>query len=252
MNHPVIVSSTTHTEAVFFDATPLGRSIRKLRSALGDVDYDVAFENREGLSTVYNRAIEKWKGRAPGSLLFVHDDVYLNDLFMFDKLEQAFRTYDLVGIAGSSYLDLSAERVGWHASSPARYHAGGVIHPVEDRTDGAFYFHGYGPTPLECLVVDGVFMAVKAETIENVRFDEQFAFDFYDLDFCLSLRRGGWKVGVCPIMITHLSHGASIRSERFLSAQRKFVAKWLPDAEQTANSLWARLSGRGSRAVLKL
>ena len=243
MDGIVIIGATQQPESVFHESAALGQSLQRWQRIRPALRTDIAFENGDGLSTVYNRAIDRHAGSAD-VLLFVHDDLFLNDLFLFERLAAAFESYDVVGIAGSTYLDLSAGHVGWHAASPPEAHAGSVMHPMEDRKEGVFFHLSFGPTPLECLVVDGVFMAMKTSVLKDVRFDEQFTFDFYDLDVCLAARQAGHRVGVAPILTTHLSHGAGLGGERFMRLQERFVRKWLPQGEDIP-------SPRGVRAALR-
>ena len=58
-------------------------------------------------------------------------------------------------------------------------------------------------------MLDGVFLAVRCGTLldRGVRFDERFAFDFYDIDFCRSAEAAGLRMGTWPIAITHTSVG---------------------------------------------
>ena len=220
----VIVSATAYSREGFFARSPLGRSIEKLKAAFPFVDHDLAYSNSEGLPAVYNRAIDKHRALDTAHLLFVHDDVYLNDIFMFDKLEKGFETFDLIGIAGSACLNLDSPNVGWYACDPS-FRAGGVVHPLVDRQDGQFYHVFYGVAPRECLVIDGVFMVLKTAAVGDVRFDEQFTFDFYDLDFCLALHRAGRKIATLPVLVTHLSVGAGFGRERFKIQEAKFLEK---------------------------
>src|SRR5674476_443764 len=68
----------------------------------------------------------------------------------------------------------------------------------------------FGPVPAECELLDGVFLATKKSHLKqnNVRFDAQFDFHFYDMDFCRSARKSGLRLGTWPIHLTHQSGGA--------------------------------------------
>lgn len=225
MSSFVIVSATQAAEAEFWETRPLGRSLKLLGRGTDCFSADIAFGSTAGLSTVYNRAIERHQNGEGVHLVFVHDDVFLNDVFLFEKLEEGFREYDLIGIAGSTCLNLDNPRVGW-CECPPEFRAGGVIHPVVDRQDGQFYHVCFGTSPKRCLLVDGVFMAVKAGSLGRVRFDEQFTFDYYDMDLCMALHGAGRKIGVLPILITHLSLGAAFGGERHQALQKRFVEKY--------------------------
>lgn len=259
MTEWVIVSATTASRVDFEKNTLLGRSLQKWKPLEEAWELDVTFDNREGLPVVYNRALERWEHAAIPHLMLVHDDVLLNDVFLFDKLREGFRRFDLIGIAGATCLDLDRPNIGW-CECPPECRAGGVVHPIQDRQEGDFYFIGFGPAPRSCLVVDGVFMALNLRTLRGVRFDERFAFDFYDLDFCLTVRERGGRIGVMPILLTHLSIGASFGSEQFRRAQTAFLVKHghkarLPQTRPL--SFWRRCLSRdgpstGSRGRIRL
>ena len=61
---------------------------------------------------------------------------------------------------------------------------------------------------------------------QKILFDEQFTFDFYDLDFTLQCTLKKLRVGTIPICITHMSHGAGINNERYILLQNKFKEKY--------------------------
>jgi len=74
------------------------------------------------------------------------------------------------------------------------------------------------------VVLDGLFLAVDTKQIGSLRFDEQFAFDFYDVDFCLRAHCAGLVLGTVGIYVNHRSAG--IDSASYHQAQQRFRAKW--------------------------
>ncbi len=57
-------------------------------------------------------------------------------------------------------------------------------------------------------MLDGLFLAVSMQTLisaKDLRFDEQFDFHFYDLDFCRSAGKKEVSMGTWPISVTHAS-----------------------------------------------
>ncbi len=60
----------------------------------------------------------------------------------------------------------------------------------------------------------------------SIKFDEQFTFDMYDLDFCLNCYTNGLILTTYPICLTHLSHGKGILSERYKKLNELFQLKW--------------------------
>jgi GT2 family glycosyltransferase len=86
----------------------------------------------------------------------------------------------------------------------------------------------FGPYPKRVILIDGVFMCIKREVFENVRFDEECPakFHFYDLDYSLSCHKAGYKIGVSDIMVTHSSPGLREFTPEFNEGQQWFLNKW--------------------------
>ena len=186
--------------------------------------------NPEGLGAVYNQAIDQLL-EEPGwdIAVFVHDDVDIQDLYYAQKLQRALETFDVVGLAGTATLPIS-NRTMWHVS-PKNQHSGAVAHPFPPGSgSNLFSVASFGPTPRCCIVVDGLFMAVRVDTLRRhpeVRFDHQFKFYYYDLDFCLTAHAAGLRIGTWPIWVTHQSPGLdSWDNVAWQRARDRFNAKW--------------------------
>jgi GT2 family glycosyltransferase len=205
--------------------TDLYRSYRSLRR-LGTNRIRFIENNRKGLSACYNAILEERAGRDE-IIIFVHDDVIISDIFLREKMTEACdkRGYAIVGLAGSSAfrIDPSLEVTEW-AVPPSEAWSGWVEHDVPGISPIMVIF---GPVPRRCIVLDGLFLAVDIKKAPHIRFDEQFAFHFYDLDFCLTANEAGLMLGTSNIYVTHMSHG-NYWSQEFKDAQARFRAKWLP------------------------
>ncbi len=182
--------------------------------------------NKNSLASVYNQHInEKYKDN---TLLFVHDDVYIDDLRLYQKLEEAFEIYDVVGLAGTTGPLTIKEPALWHImGGPRENYRGSVAHYANDKQ---CYSTSFGLTPDRVLLIDGLFMAVKTKTLldKGIKFDESnpARFHFYDLDFCLQCNKAGLKIGVWPIWCIHKSPGLREYSPEFLKGQEWFINKW--------------------------
>lgn len=207
----------------------------------------VAYENREGLSSLYNREMELCP--PTHNLALVHDDVFLHDVFLQARLSDALTRSDIVGLAGSAGTDeddpswalaFSPElaALGWHQSPRVRL-SGAVSH-TSTRTAPHDYWAPkqavsyYGQTPASVTVLDGVFLAMHPSTVlaHGVRFDEQFQFHCYDTDFCRNARRHGLTLSTWPISATHAS-GGNYESEGWREAARRYRRKWTSLPAQT-------------------
>ena len=199
--------------------TDLFRSLQKL-----DMEDSWFFEgNESGLPVCYNSALDDCAG-SDAIIVFAHDDVTIGDVFLREKLAVAFEKhgYAIAGIAGSSQFNTNPDGplTKW-CQPPDSAWSGAVEH---DLPGGLKYMTSFGPTPRRCVVLDGLFLAVDTARIGKLRFDEQFAFDFYDVDFCLSAHCAGLALGTIDIYVNHRSAG--IASASYYEAQQKFRAKW--------------------------
>lgn len=189
-----------------------------------EIGYRVEFENKEGLSKMYNIFIEDAIKQGYDRIIFAHDDVCILDMFMCEKLEEAFKTYDVIGLAGSVKFGLKSP-VCWH-NSPREGWSGAVEHPaVNGDPDSGWNTVGYGPSPRRVAVIDGLFIAVNLKKLGNVRFREKFLFHFYDIGFSLDCNTAGLKVGVTNIHVSHNSHG-SYSSTEWKRAEQDFIKEF--------------------------
>ncbi len=182
---------------------------------------------QDGLGQAYNQIITNEDHRDKVAIL-VHDDVHIEDSFFLEKIEQAMKKYDIVGLAGTTEFNIDMPPpIAWF--SPDRHRgwklSGAVAHP---NSDGNIFMSSYGLFDQKCVAIDGLFMAVNVGAALDVglSFDEQFKFHFYDLDFCLTANKLGLKIGTWPIWVTHQSRGESVFSEDFGAAQELFLNKW--------------------------
>lgn len=223
-----IVCGTRHSAHDFAEKTPLGASLKRLAFDKR-INARIAFGGNPGLPVVYNKALQ-----APDVaeiLVFIHCDVWIDDCFFADRVVDALRAFDIIGVAGNRRR--VARQPSWLFGAPGpdnvfgkdrENHSGAVAHattpcgPVD-------YF---GPTPAECELLDGVFLAARRDTLRNaaIGFDERFDFHFYDMDFCRSARAAGLTLGCWAIAITHASVGPGLGKPDWRRNYRKYLEKW--------------------------
>jgi len=221
----LIVAATREAPNPFMESAPLGRSLRRL-SFDRRLEARPAFNNREGLPAVYNRQISEENREK--ILLFVHDDIWLDDCFVYDRLQEALAQFEVIGLAGNTRRLPGQPAWGFASADPfvpenPRYLSG----VVADGDQPWGKPSRYGPPGLACLMLDGVFLAARCETLldSGVRFDERFAFDFYDIDFCRSAEAAGLRMGTWPIAITHASIG-KFGSPAWRAGLQAYREKW--------------------------
>ena len=219
-----VISATRRDKDAFWQASALGLSLRRFAGDPRLLPW-VAYENRRGLPEIYNEVIDR--ADVAGILVFVHDDVWLDDLFFAERLLDGCSAYDVVGVAGNRRR--VAGQPGWAFTNM-------TLQWDEPRHLSGMIAHGqqafgrvtrYGAVPAECELLDGVLLAARAATLRahDCRFDPRFRFHFYDLDFCRTARAAGLRLGTWPIGMTHQSGGA-FGTETWLEGLRDYRAKW--------------------------
>lgn len=99
--HPfmiTIVCGTRHSAHDFAETTPLGASLKRLAFDKR-INTHIAFGGNPGLPLVYNKALE-----APDVaeiLVFIHDDVWIDDYFFVDRVAAGLQSFDIIGVAGN-------------------------------------------------------------------------------------------------------------------------------------------------------
>jgi hypothetical protein len=218
-----IVSATRATYSDFWGKTPLGISLSRLGQDTR-LNACIAYENRRGLSEIYNEAIDA--EFAHDYLVFIHDDVWIEDVFFCEHVIAGCETYDVIGIAGNQAR--AQGQVSWAFLSDLKW-------DLRENLTGRLGFGAqpfgsidfFGPVPARCELLDGVFLAAKKATLRQskVRFDIRFAFDFYDMDFCRTATSRGLRLGTWCISMTHAS-GGSYATQRWIDGHKNYIDKW--------------------------
>lgn len=195
------------------------------------VDYVKCPGNTKTLTKFGNDAIADAKDDYD-YLILMHSDV---DLSIYDFVKHLLETkdrYDIVGVAGTKKLFISQSPLTWftgsHKYPKERY--GRITHNHDGMMLESFFNREKSETvDTEVITIDGLLMCLnkKVMTNEKARFDEQFTYDFYDLDFCLNVQvNTDLKIGVFVQPTIHQSLGKSVLTEDYLIPERKFRAKW--------------------------
>lgn len=231
----VFVCATRLSTADFWTQAPLGLSLTDLQNRGVAFRLELASHNTSPLATHYNKAIAL--SRPDSLLVFLHDDVRLDDFEISQRLSEALAVFDVVGVAGNKGVKPGqgawafAEKMGtWDLPHKL---LGGLNHITPKHTNG---FSLYGPTRAAARLLDGVFIAARAGMLQqaHVRFAPELAFHLYDLDFCLHAHRAGLRLGVWPVAITHYSPG-DYRSDAWKAAYKIYRQLHWPQANPKAD-----------------
>lgn len=219
------VVATRESEDRFWSQTATGRSLSLYRFPFLEVLLSAS--NKEGLPTIYNRAIESSLDD-PAILIFAHDDIYLTDFYWVDQVVNSLNHFNLVGLAGNkrrvpkqpawAFIN---EQFTW--DQPENL-SGLVGHGKGFPPENMSFF---GPPAQPVKLLDGVMLITHSDTLKRsgIRFDERFDFHFYDMDICRSFESKGLSIGTWPISLVHESSGA-FGSEGWKSALKKYLEKW--------------------------
>lgn len=229
----ILCSVSRLSRPAFIETSLLGRSLRSIpqeRLPRLAVLLDNGAPNPvTGLAQAYNDFL----GGAGGDdfLLFVHDDIFIHDWFLLERLTEAFQHFDVVGVAGNTQPDMAQPSwalqfkpdlspAGWQDRSKL---SGSVGHGDPAAPPVSLY----GPTPAACGLLDGLFMAVNARRLREakVKFDTRFRFHCYDLDFCRTASAAGLRIGTWPVAVTHAS-GGNFDSPEWKREAEVYLNKW--------------------------
>lgn len=181
--------------------------------------------NTTPLSTLYNQYITQQVVDDHDIVLFVHDDVYIDDICCFDKIHAAINSgIDIVGLAGANQAKIKAPTL-WHLMSDQQHWSGSVAHTMP-RNKHQTMTTCFGPVPQRCVLLDGLFLAVNIKrAIEtNWKFNEQFKFHHYDLSSCLDANAKKLKLSTWQINVIHKSLGLwDYNGEEFQQSEKKFL-----------------------------
>lgn len=204
----------------------LGKSILSC-SFLYNLEVFIEANNTRSLGIVYNEVIELSKND-PATLVFVHDDVLITDLFWGDTIRTGLDKFDIVGLAGTTRR--IPKQASWcmidcdlTVQEDLQYLSGVVSH---GRTFPPENVGVFGEVGKRCKLLDGVFLAANSKTLDdnNLRFDDQFDFHFYDLDFCRQADNLNLSMGTVPITIVHGSKNSY--TDNWKTMYNRYLKKW--------------------------
>jgi hypothetical protein len=221
-----IVCATRGAREAFFEKTALGQSLAPWRD---DIRLQLMLFDRNSrpLGSVYNEAIERSRGHSV-HLVFVHDDVYLTDFDWPDKIIEGLRHWQVLGLVGNRRRQTGQPHwcfVDVHRTRDRTVNLSGVV--AHGRGAVLHYLRRFGPSGQRCVLLDGFMLAAHSEVLvdHGLRFDPQFAFHFYDVDFCRKAEALGLSMGTWPIQVVHGSAG-SYGSDAWHAAYGLYLRKY--------------------------
>jgi hypothetical protein len=221
-----VVCGTRVSKNNFLTQTMLGKSIKNFID-VSKAQVRLFPENSLGLSEIYNKAIDE-SINDPAILVFAHDDILICDYFWEERIRDGINKFHISGLAGNirripnqpswAFID---DKFNW--DSPFNL-SGTVAHGITFPQRKVLSF---GATNQKCKILDGVLFAVKSDTLikHELRFDINFKFHFYDLDFCRQAEIKNLIMGTIPLAIVHASAGDYSRDE-WKNSYINYLKKW--------------------------
>ncbi len=199
----------------------------QLFKSCADIPVKFFENNTKSLAEVYNYILRVYGVGYIDYLIFCHDDVTIQyPDKLIEVLEEGGKHYDVMGLAGAKSIEIKRPTL-WHLMSKRQDWRGSVSHLVNENQHMVTSF---GPMPDRCLVIDGLFIAVKTNALTDyIRFDEtnEGKWHLYDMDFCLTCNKHQKRIGVIDFPVIHSSPGLmNAQDESFISSQEWFIRKW--------------------------
>jgi len=212
-------------EKIIYDNTYTDNGGTNCRVELDIVDY-----NTEGLPSVYNRYMNSKYSEY--IVCFIHDDVAVYDNNLYEKLVEAHKTHEVVGLAGATKINLPFrmdQPTAWHLLSIETNPDGNIRHQsgfVAHEHNGNKWSSQFGMVPQDVKIIDGLFMSfdVSECIARDFSFDEDFDFHHYDITASLRALDVGMNITTTDIFVSH--RGVGEMDDSWVRSHRKFVDKY--------------------------
>lgn len=220
-----LIVATRESENNFFLRTATGRSIAFNLPPLFELK--LFANNTRGLPSIYNEAIRECANN-PATIVFAHDDLHILDFFWASRLKEGLTYFDIIGLAGNkrrvpkqpswAFIDT---KFTWDSQENLSGIVGhGKGYPASNLSI-------FGAPRQKVKLLDGLLIASESQTLlkNDLFFDENFTFHFYDLDFCRQAEQKELACGTWDLSIIHES-GGNFGSEGWRIGYQQYLEKW--------------------------
>jgi hypothetical protein len=167
----------------------------------------------DSMSKKYNEGVDRLKRKLKQKLkkddivVFVHEDIKIDDNTFEPKLEHYFKIDPNLGVAGV-YGSRAYAGAGWWHYERETYSCGKITQGFKDGSTVVMQNNSV-PFTNDMVIVDGCMLAIRGDLVLNQKFDETLpGWHHYDNSYCLeTLINTDYKVGVIDTSLTHLSEG---------------------------------------------
>jgi hypothetical protein len=220
-----LVIATRESKDDFFKFSMTGRSL--ISNLPEFIDLKLFTNNSTGLPEIYNEVIHESRND-PATLVFAHDDLFFLDYYWCKRIIEGLENFSVIGLAGN-IARAPRQPTWWFKDEDFNWdeheNLSGVIGHGSEFPPNNISF--YGAPRQQVKLLDGVLLAAHSNTlIENeLFFDEQFDFHFYDLDFCRQAEAKDIDLGTWDIAFSHGSKG-NCGSNSWRIGYKKYLNKW--------------------------
>lgn len=192
-------------------------------------DYAEVFNSEaNSIFEKYNIGIDKLRPHDSDIICFCHADVKILDEDFSEKVEFYFSALPNVGVAGVIGTTKLHDSGGWWLCDHL-FHRGHLIQWTTKKESDKYHMIRKKGNFIDLSVVDGLCFFVRGNVANRLKFDAETypeSYDFYDLDYCLSVKEVGLKIGVIDILVEHRSNGSGIYKESWEKNKKRFFDKW--------------------------
>ncbi|HEX4953588.1 MAG TPA: glycosyltransferase family 2 protein [Thermoanaerobaculia bacterium] len=232
-------------EAVLVDNASSDGSLALLAERFPEVKVEASRENL-GFAAALNRAAELARG---DRLLLLNTDAWLAPGAL-RRLATRLDTAPRLGAVAPrlAYPD-GRPQIAW-APDPSL--VGEAVQQLRNRFEDRPWVEGWGASLLRLLLGPGWLTAAcllvrRAAFASVAGFDPEYFLYFEDVDFCLRLRRAGWRLGVEPGALCYHAKGGSgapALTGHYRESQLRYYAKHRPRWEGVVLRSYLRRRGR--------
>ena len=209
----------------------LSLTTKKLVSYLSRCKIEVKLiVGSESIFAGYSQAFKKLNADPDDIIIMCHDDIdiLLRDDYFIQLLmdELADPKTGFIGPAGAKLL--ASRGIWWDQEQWVRGNCRGLAYHGDEFGPAcdATYYGKYGPA----VVLDGVFLAAKARTLDTIGLEKPDyiigEWDFYDIHYTHSAKLAGFVNKVSPIILLHNSKGELVGRNSWHVNREQFVTKY--------------------------
>lgn len=217
-------------------STELKQVTKDLLSYLAKTGVDVILlPNKKSIFEAYKEGLSliEQKGAQPNDVVILcHDDIeIINKPEHFrEQLAKIAINYK-IGFAGPAGTTFLGQNATWwdHQAWQAGYHSGFVLHG-DKYNHHTTYYGEYR----RVVVLDGLFLAAKYQTLESIKISKPDQFeglwDFYDLYYTMQTHKKGLHNMTMPFFVRHESMGELVGRDSWHKNREAFIKMYnLPE-----------------------